>query len=134
MPINLTFLRMLRPRQWLSDLYIKAAFVLLRELNPQVGGLFNLYIDGYCSKFPRAKGNRWIQTINNGEGHELLAKKVFFTSNCTRKKVMALEAVNIFDSLYDEVNQLVLVSEVSLLKQMIHLIMNTGFRRHVTRV
>lgn len=96
----------LEPTQWLTDLHIEAAFVLLRTLDPEFSGLFNMFVNGYSGLYPPAESKRWVQILQNGENHWLLSAFGFSESS----------SVMIYDSLNAEINDLVKASIASLLK------------------
>ena len=48
----------LRKTEWLSDDHIDGGLVLLRKLNKDVGGLFN--IGNGLTAYPKADGDQWI--------------------------------------------------------------------------
>jgi len=83
----------IRKTNFLSDIHIDAAYVLLRNLRDSIGGMYNCRF-GEEAKFPKAEGDKWMQIIHNGSNHWILATKGFFKE----KKQVPLQTVEVFDS------------------------------------
>ena len=57
-PLSREMTQALRKTEWLSDDHIDGGLVLLRKLNKDVGGLFN--IGNGLTAYPKADGDQWI--------------------------------------------------------------------------
>ena len=99
----------LRKTEWLSDDHIDGGLVLLRKLNEDVCGLFN--IDNGLTAYPKADGDQWIQVLHNGRQTggqwSLVAYGFLFFPKGT---------IALYDSLNYQPNSFVIAAAASLLR------------------
>ena len=107
-PISSANKRNIGMTDWLCDDHIDYASMLLRKLNQEIGGLFN--IDNGLKKYPKASG-KWIQLLHNGRkqgGHWVCAAYGFH--------FIPAGHVFIYDSLSFSPNNFIVGSIASLLE------------------
>ena len=102
-------IRNLKKTSWLCDDHIDYASLLLRKLNPLIGGLFN--VDQGVKKYPKAACEKWVQLLHNGReqgGHWVCAAFGF--------SFFPPGQVVIYDSLSSSPNSFVVGSVASLIQ------------------
>ena len=99
----------LKKTSWLCVDHIDYASLLLRKLNPLIGGLFN--VDQGVKKYPKAACEKWVQLLHNGReqgGHWVCAAFGF--------SFFPPGQVVIYDSLSSSPNSFVVGSVASLIQ------------------
>ena len=108
-PLSREMTQALRKIEWLSDDHIDGGLVLLRKLNEDVCGLFN--IDNGLTAYPKADGDQWIQVLHNGRQTggqwSLVAYGFLFFPKGT---------IALYDSLNYQPNSFVIAAAASLLR------------------